>query len=143
MFTVSNMSSETTPNFCTPSRDKRYDGFQKPLTYTFGNAYLKLCVCVAFFWKFSGSFPEDFPEAAFSGSVPEVFRKLSRKPHFRYASAQGILKLSYIYIYNRRRRFAHHPSTRRFEHNRAHQHNRVPIRGCRAKIRRRASRVFA
>ena len=77
-----------------------YDGFRKTLTYTFGNAYLKLCVCVAFFRKFSGSFPQAFPEAAFSGSVPEVFRKLSRKPHFQvHVCTKYFETVIYIYIY--------------------------------------------
>ena len=65
-----------------------YDGFQKPLTYTFGNAYLKLCVCVAGltllkkrrFRKYSGRFPEGIPEEPQDMQkhyVPEVSRKVS------------------------------------------------------------------
>ena len=74
-----------------------YDGFQKTLTYTFGNAYLKLCICVALLRKLSWKphFPEVFRK--FSGSFPG-----SRI--FRYTLAQGILKPSYIYMYRERER---------------------------------------
>ena len=44
-----------------------YDGFEIPLTYTSGNACLKLCETHG-----SGSFPA-------AGSCPEVFRKYSGK----------------------------------------------------------------
>ena len=47
-----------------------YDGFQKPSTYTFGNACMKLCVGVAGLTQLKNGG---------SGSIPEGFRKESRK----------------------------------------------------------------
>ena len=61
-----------------------YDGFQKPSTYTFGNACMKLCVGVAGLTLLksggSGRFPEGIPEEPQDMQkhyVPEVSRKVS------------------------------------------------------------------
>ena len=79
--------------------NKYVTGFKKTLTYTLGNAYLKLCVCVAFFRKCSGSFPETFRKLSRKPHFPEVFRKLSRKRHFQvHVCAKYFETVIYIYI---------------------------------------------